>query len=39
MDMQVEGRTLRLEFPERVRTGAELRKILVRLAADARAKQ
>src|SRR5215467_3134133 len=32
MDMQAEGRTLRLEFPERVRTGAELRKILVRLA-------
>src|SRR5262245_15600536 len=39
MDMQAEGRTLRLEFPERVRTGAELRKMLVRLAADARAKQ
>jgi hypothetical protein len=39
MDMQAEGRTLRLEFPERVRTGTELRKILVRLAADARAKQ
>src|SRR5215470_18708388 len=38
MDMQAEGRTLRLEFPERVKTGAELRKILVRLAADARAK-
>ena len=39
MDMQAEGRTLRLEFPERVRTGAELRKMLVRLAADALAKQ
>jgi heme iron utilization protein len=39
MDMQAEGRTLRLEFPERVRTGAELRKMLVRLAADAWAKQ
>src|SRR5436190_12639537 len=39
MDMQAEGRTLRLEFPERVRTGTELRKILVRLAADARARQ
>jgi putative heme iron utilization protein len=39
MDMQAEGRTLRLEFPERVTTGTELRKILVRLAADARAKQ
>jgi putative heme iron utilization protein len=38
MDMQAEGRTLRLEFPERVRTGAELRKILVRLAGEARAK-
>jgi heme iron utilization protein len=39
MDMQAEGRTLRLDFPERVRTGAELRKILVGLAADAQAKQ
>jgi putative heme iron utilization protein len=39
MDMQAEGRTLRLEFPERVRTGAELRKALVRLAGEARAKQ
>jgi heme iron utilization protein len=39
MDMQAEGRTLRLEFPERVRTGTELRKILVRLAGEARAKQ
>lgn len=39
MDMQAEQRTLRLEFPERVRTGAELRKILVRLAGEARAKQ
>jgi heme oxygenase (biliverdin-IX-beta and delta-forming) len=39
MDMQAEGRTLRLEFPERVRTGTELRKILVRLAGEARARQ
>ncbi|HKU08623.1 MAG TPA: DUF2470 domain-containing protein [Bradyrhizobium sp.] len=39
MDMQAEGRTLRLEFPERVRTGAELRKMLVRLAGEARARQ
>ena len=39
MDMQAEGRTLRLEFPERVQNGTELRKILVRLAGDARAKQ
>jgi putative heme iron utilization protein len=39
MDMQAEGRTLRLEFPERVMTGAELRKMLVQLAAEARAKQ
>lgn len=36
MDMQAENRTLRLEFPERVRTGTELRKILVRLAGEAR---
>ena len=39
MDMQAEGRTLRLEFPERVKTGTELRKILVRLAGEARARQ
>jgi len=39
MDMQAERQTLRLEFPERVRTGTELRKILVRLAAEARARQ
>src|SRR3954454_21352761 len=39
LDMQAEGRTLRLEFPERVRTGTELRKILVRLAGEARARQ
>lgn len=39
MDMQADGHTLRLEFPERVRTGTELRKMLVRLAGEARAKQ
>jgi putative heme iron utilization protein len=39
MDMQAEGRTLRLEFPERVKTGTELRKILVWLAGEARARQ
>ena len=39
MDIQAEGRTLRLEFPERVRTGTELRKMLVRLAGEARARQ
>ncbi|WP_454624322.1 HugZ family pyridoxamine 5'-phosphate oxidase [Bradyrhizobium cenepequi] len=38
MDMQAGTRTLRLEFPERVRNAAELRKMLVRLAGEARAK-
>jgi len=38
MDMQVDGATLRLEFPERVKNGNELRKMLVRLAGEARAK-
>ncbi|MCA6112089.1 HugZ family pyridoxamine 5'-phosphate oxidase [Bradyrhizobium cenepequi] len=38
MDMQAGRRTLRLEFPERVRDAAELRKMLVRLAEEARAK-
>mgnify|MGYP000651514732 CR=1 FL=1 len=38
IDLHAEGRTLRLEFPERVRTGTELRKMLVRLAGEARAK-
>lgn len=38
MDMQAEGWTLRLEFPDRVGTGTELRKMLVRLAGEARAK-
>ena len=38
MDMQSGGRTLRLDFPERVSSGTELRKMLVRLAGEARAK-
>mgnify|MGYP005817567485 CR=1 FL=1 len=38
IDMQAGRRTLRLEFPERARNAAELRKMLVRLADEARAK-
>jgi heme oxygenase (biliverdin-IX-beta and delta-forming) len=38
MDMQADGATLRLEFPERVKNSNELRKMLVRLAGEARAK-
>jgi heme iron utilization protein len=38
MDMQAGAATLRLDFPERVTTGTELRKMLVKLAGDARAK-
>jgi putative heme iron utilization protein len=38
MDMQAGASTLRLDFPERVTGGAELRKMLVRLAAEARSK-
>jgi heme iron utilization protein len=38
MDMQAAATTLRLEFPERVTNGNELRKMLVRLAGEARAK-
>jgi hypothetical protein len=38
MDMQADGKTLRLDFPERVTNGTELRKMLVRLAGEARAK-
>ena len=38
MDMQAGNKTLRLDFPERVTTGPELRKMLVRLAGEARAK-
>jgi putative heme iron utilization protein len=39
MDMQAGNSTLRLDFPERVTTGTELRKMLVRLAGEARAKE
>jgi putative heme iron utilization protein len=38
MDMQAGALTLRLDFPERVTDGATLRKMLVRLAGEARAK-
>lgn len=38
IDMQADGKTLRLDFPERVRNGGELRKILVKLVGEARAK-
>ena len=38
IDMQADGAVLRLDFPERVASPGELRKMLVRLAADARAK-
>ncbi|MGB8402422.1 HugZ family protein [Bradyrhizobium sp.] len=38
MDLQAGARTLRLDFPERVTSGVELRKMLVRLAAEARAR-
>jgi len=38
MDMQAGATTLRLEFPERVTDGIQLRKMLVRLAGEARAK-
>jgi hypothetical protein len=37
MDMQAGPATLRLDFPERVTSGGELRKMLVRLANEARA--
>jgi putative heme iron utilization protein len=39
MDMQSGAKTLRLEFPERVTSASELRKMLVKLAAEARARQ
>ncbi|MBA2398842.1 MAG: DUF2470 domain-containing protein [Bradyrhizobium sp.] len=39
MDMQAGNLTLRLDFPERVTNGTELRKMLVRLAGEARAKE
>lgn len=38
MDMQADGKTLRLDFPERVTSGTELRKMLVRLVGEARGK-
>ena len=38
MDMQADTRTLRLDFPERVTDATALRKMLVRLAGEARAK-
>ena len=38
LDMQAGASTLRLDFPERVISGLELRKMLVRLAGEARAK-
>ena len=38
MDMQAGPATLRLDFPERVLSGGELRKMLVRLANEARAR-
>jgi heme oxygenase (biliverdin-IX-beta and delta-forming) len=38
LDMMADGKTLRLEFPERVASPSELRKMLVRLADEARAK-
>jgi putative heme iron utilization protein len=39
MDMQAGPQTLRLDFPERVTSAGELRKMLVRLAGDARSEQ
>lgn len=38
LDMMADGQSLRLVFPERVTSPGELRKMLVRLVADARAK-
>ena len=38
IDMQAGDKTLRLDFPERVTNGNELRKMLVRLVGEARAK-
>jgi heme oxygenase (biliverdin-IX-beta and delta-forming) len=39
IDMQAGSTTLRLDFPERVTNGTALRKMLVRLAGEARAKE
>ncbi|MFL6836461.1 MAG: HugZ family protein [Bradyrhizobium sp.] len=38
IDMQAGSKTLRLDFPERLTSGTDLRKMLVRLASEARAK-
>src|SRR5882757_9143383 len=38
-DMQADGKTLRLDFPERVTNATELRKMLVKLVGEARAKE
>jgi putative heme iron utilization protein len=38
MDMQAGSQTLRLDFPERVTSGTDLRKMLVRLAGEARSR-
>jgi putative heme iron utilization protein len=38
LDLQAERMTLRLDFPERVTSPGELRKMLVRIAAEARKK-
>jgi putative heme iron utilization protein len=38
LDMQAGNKSLRLDFPERVTTSTELRKMLVRLVGEARAK-
>jgi heme iron utilization protein len=38
IDMQAGNRTLRLDLPERITSGTDLRKMLVRLAGEARAK-
>ena len=39
IDLQADGKTLRLDFPERVTGPGELRKMLVKLAAAARSKE
>jgi putative heme iron utilization protein len=39
LDLQAGGKTLRLDFPERVTGPGELRRMLVKLAEEARAKQ
>jgi putative heme iron utilization protein len=39
LDLQADGKTLRLDFPNRVTGPGELRKMLVRLADEARARQ